>query len=82
MMTILTDLLEEEQFLAGEYVSPGDYKEAASSRVVHFDHAGYLPPTDGNQMCTYTRVAASDHERRPHTLYGADRWAQGVVPRR
>jgi hypothetical protein len=55
-MTLLTNMFEEEQFLAGEYVAPGTYQQAGTNRSVHFDNAGYLPGTIEGAMCKYFRI--------------------------
>ena len=74
-MTLLTNMFEEEQFLAGEYVAPGTYQQAGTNRNVHFDNAGYLPGTTEGVMCSYFRIdnnleSVNESGRRAEPLRG------------
>jgi hypothetical protein len=55
-MTLLTDLFEEEQFLAGEYVASGTYQQIGTTIRFRFDTANYLPLPENGYMCAYLRV--------------------------
>ncbi len=69
-MTILTDFLEEEQFLAGEYVARGTYIEAGTSRRVNLDQADYLPGSGEGRMCTYFRAEDRENSVNIRRIYG------------
>lgn len=73
-MTLLTDLFEEEQFLAGEYVASGTYQQAGTNRTVRVDNAGYLPGSIDGNMCSYLRVDDTDVPGRLTQPFRANAW--------
>lgn len=73
-MTILTDLLEEEQFISGEYVAPGAYCESGKAVTIHFERANYLPVSAEGTMCTYVRAEDLETVWRRASLFAGDTW--------
>ncbi len=46
----------EEVFMAGQWATPGTYRQVDSSRVITLDVAGLLPPSFDGRRAQYCRI--------------------------
>jgi hypothetical protein len=77
-MTILTGIFEDEQFIAGEYVSTGTYQQAGTSRTIHFTTPSYLPGSPDGRMCSYFRIEDTEPTANHGSHFRANELAASV----